>query len=196
MVVARHLRDDASEFARLRLRFEEAFLLVEGGVAKAGQDLDEEEEDPDRAMDIVASVLMPLADEVGLMDLFNTQSTRLQFLEKEGSTGRLRPKENRYARISILDLAGNRVRKLSEFFSKKPCSTTVESFIILGSRAISPALTKPLIFSLPLRRRPIFPERRERSWVRRRPSWVLIYQVRMSKHLPLYWSSGKCRNSA
>jgi len=119
MVVARHLRDDASEFARLHLRFEEAFLLVEGGVAKAGQDLDEEEEDPDQAMDIVAFVLMPPADEVGLMDLFNTQSTRLQFLEKGGSTGRLAPLENRYARISILNLAENRVRKLSVVFFEK-----------------------------------------------------------------------------
>ena len=100
MVVAQNLQDDATEFARLQLRFEEAYLLIEVGVKTA--------------VDIVTYALVSLMDEAALLDLFNAQSTHFQFVERERSNGRLPPVEDRFVRISILDLGENRMVKLSE----------------------------------------------------------------------------------
>jgi hypothetical protein len=100
MVVAQNLQDDATEFARLQLRFEEAYLLIEVGVMAA--------------VGIVAYALVSLMDEAALLDLFNAQSTHFQFVEREGSNERLPPVEDRFVRISILDLGENRMVKLSE----------------------------------------------------------------------------------
>lgn len=153
VVVARHLRDNATEIARLRLRFKETFLLVEVGVWEIWQA---------RAMNVIAFALVPLVDEVGLMDLFNTQSTRLQFLEKEGSTGRLLPLKARFVRISILDLGKNRVGKLGEGFLDDGIFANLGELYQSSTTCFFPFLYKALISSLPLRRKPLLPERREK----------------------------------
>ena len=101
MVVARHLQDDATETARLQLRFQEVYLLVEVGVRrdmslenaikKMEEDEAEGKDATDQAMDKVAYALVSLVDEAALLDLFNSQSTSLQFVELRGNTRCLPP---------------------------------------------------------------------------------------------------------
>jgi hypothetical protein len=134
MAVARQLRDDATEFARLRSRFEETYLMVEMGVGwevdatgneGMGQEQYEDKE-PQQEMDTLAFALVPLVDEAGLMGLLDPQSTRLQFVEQGRRTGRLLPLENQFARISILDLKKDRVYKLSECYFPQGTSSVAD----------------------------------------------------------------------
>lgn len=114
-VIARHLQENITEFARLRSRFEEAYLLIEvgvgqdmGGKAFGGMDV------RDHMLDIKAFALLPLVDENGLMDLFDGNGTQLQFVEQGVRTGILPATGERKLRISVVDLNANCVMKLSE----------------------------------------------------------------------------------
>lgn len=91
-------------------------------VANADEDGSEGQDATDQAMDMVAYALVSVVDEAALLDLFNAQSTRLEFVEREGSNGRLPPVKDRFVRISVLDFAEKRVVKLSEgdFCSRTP----------------------------------------------------------------------------
>lgn len=131
MVIAHHFQDDAMETARLKSRFEYVYLLVEVGVGRdvsvenANDDGNDDEIEgegaTDQAMDMVAYALVSLVDEAALLDLFNTESTHLQFLEREGSNRRLPLLDDRIVvRISVLDLGENRIVKLSEGFLHAP----------------------------------------------------------------------------
>ncbi len=109
MAVSRHLRDDAIEFARLQSRFEETYLLVEVGVKLHGL----KKQDPP-AISTAAFALVPLVDEEALFNLFTTQSTSVQFVDRDGSSERLPPADYRVVRISMLDVGLDRVMKLGE----------------------------------------------------------------------------------
>lgn len=137
MTVARQLRDDATELARLRSRFEETYLMVEVGVGwevnatgNEGMGLEEDEDgEPKQEMEIVAFAAVSLMDETGLMGLLDSHSTRLQFVEQGRRTRRLIPLENQIARISIFDLKKDRVYKLSEsYFPQSAFSSSVYDF--------------------------------------------------------------------
>ena len=67
-----------------------------------------------QAMDNAAFALVPLVDETKLMALFSSQSTHLQFVEHGVGTGQMPPAEDRFVRISLLDLGENRMTKLSK----------------------------------------------------------------------------------
>ncbi len=124
MTVALQLQDDATELTRLRSRFKETYLMVEMGLGweikgaeNCGKRQDGNENDELRQeMDTMAFALVPLMDETGLMNLLNSQSTCLQFVEEGGRNERLLPLENQFARISILDLGNDRVYNLSESY--------------------------------------------------------------------------------
>lgn len=119
MVVARHLRDDATEFARLRSRFQETYLLLE--VCEEDEDFmngineNSWKDELDLPMNnTVAFVLVPLVDDVALLTLFTTQATHLQFVGRGAGTERLPAEEFQIVRISILNFEANRVMKLAE----------------------------------------------------------------------------------
>lgn len=121
MIIARQVRDDATEFARLRSRFEKTYLLVEVSVPPGGDprkgpetvsDEDGEEKERKGAMGIFAFVLAPLVDEAGLMNIFSSHSTRLQYVEREGIGRSDRLPPSRYVQVSVLDIGENRVMKV------------------------------------------------------------------------------------
>lgn len=119
MVVARHLRDDASELARLRSRFEETYLLVEVGSGH-GTDIARSKRpegwyEPSLPMaSILAFAVVPLADEAALLALFNSQSTPLNLLEQSGRLVHLPSVDCHVVNTSGLDSRTNRVAKLGE----------------------------------------------------------------------------------
>ena len=76
-MVARHLQDDDTELARLRSRFEEAYLLIEVGV--------EREEVHDQVLNIASFALMSLVDEAELMKVLEGD-VQLNIVEREDST--------------------------------------------------------------------------------------------------------------
>jgi len=120
MVAAKHLQDDATEFARLQSRFGDTYILVEvreieeeniGKTVIVGR----RSEVPDQPMtNTAAYALVPLSDQEALLALFTTQSARIQFLSREGKADKLPPAEHRVVRISVLDLESDRVIKLGE----------------------------------------------------------------------------------
>ena len=115
MVVARHLRDDFTELARLRSRFEETYLLVEVGSGPGGN-IDKRpggRYEPGLPMtSTFAFAAVPLADEAALLALFNGQSTQLNLLEQSGRLVHLPSVDCYVVNISALDLRTNRVAKL------------------------------------------------------------------------------------
>lgn len=123
MVVARHLRNDAIELARLQSRFEGTYLLIEVGLTQKKNVarsvfIGMRSNVPDQPLpNTVAFEVVPLADKEALLALFTTQTTDVQFLERDGSSERLPPADYRVARISLLDVGSARVMKLGEVYS-------------------------------------------------------------------------------
>lgn len=147
LVAAHHLQDDASETARLQLRFKDIYLLVEvgeeRGMSEENANDDKEEEGgsggrdaTDQAMDMVAYALVSLADETVLLDLFNSQSTPLHFVDREDGIRCLPHACDRFVRVSVMDFAEKRVVKLGEggfYWDQSLAGVLEETYFVTAS---------------------------------------------------------------
>lgn len=73
-----------------------------------------EEKERKKAMAVFAFVLIPLVEEAGLMNIFSSQSIRLQLVDREDINRSGRLPNSRFVQVSILDLGENRVMKIGE----------------------------------------------------------------------------------